>query len=115
MFDSIKQEKEFDAAATAWIQKYRNPPQADMLEIMRRVLSYNRAVAVSSFERAYRELVAEEAIGITTEKFEQAAAQPDVLTAEAYHRIPAAEIARKYMYDRNFKASVDSLIARKLI
>ena len=34
------------------------------------------------------------------------------LTAEQYHRIPAATIAARYQKDRGFRAQVDALIAQ---
>ena len=69
--------------------------------------------SVAAFERAYRELYAEGEVQLATEKFaEQVAVQPDVLTAEAYYKIPAAETARLYMASPVFKKQVDALIAK---
>jgi hypothetical protein len=117
-FENAKAESQFDHYAEAWIKKYRCPDAADLAAIMQRAHD-NLAGAlpsVSAFERAYRELYAEGEVQLVTARFiEQTVAQPEVLTAEEYHRIPAAESARRYKTSPGFKASVDALIARKLI
>ncbi len=107
--------KTFDECAAEWLLKYRAPSTEDLARVMERACSYGRSVpSVSLLERAYRELLSEGKVALVTEKIvpPPTAVEPEVLTAEAYRKIPAAEIARRYMLDRSFKAQVDTLISQ---
>jgi hypothetical protein len=115
-FETIKEEKEFDAACSAWLHKYRHPDTADLAIVMQRAAELGGHPCVSLFERAYRELYAEGQVKPATEKLvEPVVAKPEVLTAEAYRKIPASQVARKYMTDRGFKSQVDALIKNREI
>lgn len=116
IFQDHKLEAEFDAACSAWLQKYRHPKTQDLALVMKRAVEIGGLPCVSLFERAYRELHAEGEVAMVTEKLvEPIVVKPEALTAEEYRKIPASQVARKYMTDRSFKAQVDNLIARKEI
>jgi hypothetical protein len=115
-FESSKQEREFDHFAAEWLQRYRHPGTADLAKVMERAAEIGGLPCVSLFERAWRELFSEGAVAMVTEKLvEPQVEKPEVLTAEAYKKIPASRVTRLYMTDRSFKAQVDSLISRRLI
>jgi len=108
--------KDFDHFAAEWLTKYRHPGTEDLAKVMERAHEIGGLPCVSLFERAYRELYAAGEVKLAMEKIvEPVVAKPEVLTVEEYRKIPASQIARKYMIDKVFKSQVDSLIARKLI
>ena len=121
----IDQEAVIDSLQN-WMHAKRTPPDdATTQLILERVLSYladGDVVAPAHFERAYTMLVraghiAPFAGALGAESTTApAAAQVDVpLTPEAYHRLPASEVIRRYRADAKFKAGVDSLVSRGLI
>jgi hypothetical protein len=117
-FEDPKQEREFDACAAQWLLRYRSPAPEALCLIVQRVVDDlgEGLISIAHFEKAYRQMYAQGRLKLITEPLKvEAVAQPEVLTAEAYRKIPASQVARKYMTDRSFKASVDRLIARKEI
>lgn len=115
-FQDLKEEKEFDAACSAWLKKYRHPGTSDLAKVLQRACRIGGFPCASLFERAYRELHAEGEVALVMEKLvEPVVTESAILTAEEYRKIPASQVARRYMADREFKKSVDRLIARKEI
>jgi hypothetical protein len=118
-FESAQQEKAFDAAVSQWIRQTRYPGTTALALVMERAQASLKAAglppSVSALERAYRELYAEKAVPLVTEKLVVPDAEP-TLTAEAYHKIPASEVARRLLRgDSKFRDQINSLIERKLI
>ncbi len=115
-FNSVQEESEFDKYGAQWLLKYRQPSTADLAKVMEKAAEIGGLPCVSLFEKAYRILLAAGEISLVTEKLvEPLVEKPEVLAAEAYRLIPASQVARKYMTDKVFKASVDRLIQRKEI
>jgi hypothetical protein len=117
-FEDPKQEREFDAYASKWLLTIRRPPAEDLAKVLVRAHeNLNGGLpSVATFERAWRELYQEGTVQLVLEPIKvEAVAKPEVLTAELYRKIPASQVARKYMTHKEFKKSVDRLIARREI
>lgn len=120
MFD----QQEVLDAMQEWMQKKRVPPSDEVTQlILEKVLKYlegGDVVSVSHFERSYSVLCSQGriepfagALGLESATTPAVADAP--LTAEAYHRLPASEVIRRYRADAKFKSAVDSLVSRGLI
>jgi len=117
-FATEQLERDFDFAAAQWMLRYRAPSTEAVALVLQKVFDGLRdgLISIAHFEKAYRQLYAAGRLKLITEPLKvEAVAQSEVLTVEDYRKIPASEVARKYMVDRNFKAQVDRLIARKEI
>lgn len=115
-FQTASQEQEFDRVAADWVRKYRSPSADDFALIIQRAHENLRDAwpSISAFERAYRELVAEDGVAVCNEKYaEPQPASPAnaPLTAEAYRKLSANEVIRRYRNDRVFKGQIDALVA----
>ncbi|SRR6266576_741018 len=122
MFD----QQEVIDAMQDWMHKKRVPPNDETTElILAKVLKYlegGDVVSVSHFERAYSVLCSQGqikafagALGAESTTAPAVAQADAPLTAEAYHRLPASEVIRRYRADAKFKSAVDSLVSRGLI
>jgi hypothetical protein len=119
-FESLQHEKDFDHACSLFLERHRFPGRDDLAKIMQRAHDNLAATGLppspSAFERAFLELHSEGEVALVTEKLvESLVEKPEVLTVEDYRKLPASTVARRYLVDRDFRKSVDSLIARKLI
>jgi hypothetical protein len=117
-FETLKDEKEFDHYCSEWLHRYRFPGKEALTLVMQRAYDNmgDGLPSIAHFERAYRELYSEGRLLLITEPIKvEAVAQPEVLTADSYKKLSASFVTRKYLVDRNFKAQVDRLIARKEI
>jgi hypothetical protein len=107
-----------EEAGAAWLLKYRHPGTEDLARVMERVeeIAGTLPPSVTLFEKAYRQLYAEQAVSLVVEKMKVPEVQVrSPLTLDEYRKIPASQVARRYMQDKDFKADVDDLIKRKLI
>ncbi len=122
MFD----QQEVLNAMQDWMNTKRVPPNdATTQLILEKVLSYlseGDVVAPAHFERSYTMLVRAGqieafagALGVESATTPAVAQADAPLTPEAYHRLPASEVIRRYRADAKFKAGVDSLVSRGLI
>lgn len=85
-----------------------------VLERIRELVADGFPLSVSLFERSYLELLNSGEIKPFREPFVPTP-ERERLTVEQYNRMPAHQIAKKYMTDQVFRADVDDLIRRKLI
>ena len=120
-FENLSEEKAFDHAASEWIIRYRYPGVEPTALVLQRaydnLTAAKLAPSVSAFERAYRELLFEKQVPLALTPLEvppESVKEPE-LTVEAYHALPAAEIAKRYLRGGAFRAGVDKLIAEKKI
>ena len=81
------------------------------------VVAYIESASAFEQHRRYRnDPVFRKHYDAYTASKEQAPVQAEEpLTADAYHRMSAGEVIRRYRADAKFKAGVDSLVARGLI
>jgi hypothetical protein len=76
--------------------------------------SYGGAPSISHFLRAFSELKASGTIKPIRQAKANVVEEPE-LTVEQYRSMPTRTMIQKYQQDHDFRAAVDSLIARKLI
>lgn len=79
-----------------------------------RAASFGGLISVSHFIRAFNELRAEGKIRQIRNPLPAEPLEPE-LTVEMYRSLPTRTIIQKYQNNLDFRAGVDSLIARKLI
>ena len=119
-FENLSEEKAFDHAASEWIIRYRYPGVEPTALVLQRTYDYLAETKLSptptAFERCYRELLAEKKVPLVLEKLQvpEFVKEPE-LTVEAYHALPAAEIAKRYLRGGAFRAGVDKLIKERKI
>jgi len=117
MFDN-----QIDYFAVQWLTTKRSGTDDENGAVLARVHALAQRgfpICVALFERAYVELLSEEAIEPFREKLAvDAAPAAHSLTVEEYRSIPAAVIAKRYMRERapgGFRDQVDSLIKGGLV
>jgi hypothetical protein len=95
-FNSEQHEAQFDRAADEWIRRYRNPGVEDLAAILQRAHeNLNGAFpAVSAFERAYRELVAEGEVAICDQKYTEPVRRDVTKTSRTSHLERSSRIGR---------------------
>jgi hypothetical protein len=102
---------ERDAAGntyTDW-ELHRTDAAAELLK--ERAASYGVVPSISMFIRAFNELRAEGSLRQVRQPLPIEPEEP-ALTRDAYYKMPAATIIRRYRGEPEFRASVDRLIAR---
>jgi hypothetical protein len=107
-----------EEAGAAWLLKYRHPGTEDLARVMERVeeIAGTLPPSVTLFEKAYRQLYAEQAVSLVVEKMKVPEVQVrSPLTIDEYKKLPASTVPRRYMQDPFFKKGVDELIRLKLI
>jgi len=92
---------------------YKSPEAVVLLRS--KAESYKGLPSISHYLRAFSELKDSGSISQLRQPKPAEADEPE-LTPEAYHKLSAREVARRYMQkDSDFKIQVDSLISRGLI
>jgi hypothetical protein len=99
------------------IQRFSGSMSAklDENEIPREIITFIETASAFQLQRAYKndaEFRRYYDLWEGSKSPQQQQQTHEVLTAELYHRIPAATIARKYQTDSAFRGQVDALIKR---
>jgi hypothetical protein len=91
---------------------YKSPDAAKL--VRERAASFGGLISISHFIRAFEELRLEGEIRQLRQP-KSPESEEHELTVEEYRRMPTQNIIRKFQSDPEFRAGVESLIARNLI
>jgi len=100
-----------EAAGSAWILKYRQPPTEQLALVLQKVneIAGDLPPSVSLWEKAYRLLLRQGAVDLVEAPM-QVAPVRSRLTADEYNKMSIASIRQSYSRDPEFRKDVDDLI-----